>query len=74
MSAGGPQTKSGLGDAFFALLIAIFASASIHRIAITICILFSGIFLFFLNGISQTHYSSNSNNLSGQIVNDKKKK
>lgn len=71
MNSGGSQLKSGLGEATIALIVAICASASIHRIAITICILFSAIFLFFLQGISKTRYSLPSNT---QVVNEKKKK
>ena len=58
MAQFGPATKSGLFDCFVALLVAIIASAAVHRIAITICVLFSAVFLFFLIGISQKRYGT----------------
>ena len=58
MSQFGTASKSGLFDCFIALIIAIIASAAIHRIAITLTILFSAVILFFLVGISQKHYDN----------------
>ncbi|KAI1713601.1 keratinocyte-associated protein 2 domain-containing protein [Ditylenchus destructor] len=73
MSNLGPNAKSGLFEASIALLVAIIASASIHRVAITICILFSGVQLFFINGISQTRYQPTPTVPAGHIQEGKRR-
>ncbi|CAK5121378.1 unnamed protein product [Meloidogyne enterolobii] len=60
MAQFGINSKSGLFDCFISLIISIIASALIHRIAITLTILFSGVFLFFLVGISHKYYDLNA--------------
>lgn len=75
MSANGTLSKSGFFDIGLALFIAALASASIHRIAITICILFSGILLFFFNTISHSRYTlSTAAGVIKPSVDDKKRK
>ncbi|KAF7639122.1 hypothetical protein Mgra_00001356 [Meloidogyne graminicola] len=75
MAQFGTSSKSGLFDCFIALLIALISSALIHRIAITLTILFSAIFLFFLVGISHKHYTNiSSSNISGGVTEKKSKK
>jgi uncharacterized membrane protein len=74
MAQFGSATKSGLLDCFGALLIAIIASAAIHRIAITLCVLFSAIFLFFFVGISHKRYDIHHAVGGGGIGTEKRKK
>lgn len=78
MSLNGVVEKSGLFDITISLFIAIISSGSIHRIAITICILFSIILLFFLNNISNNRYTTKhlatSSSSKHAVVSEKKRK
>uniref|UniRef100_A0A915DXS3 Dolichyl-diphosphooligosaccharide--protein glycosyltransferase subunit KCP2 n=1 Tax=Ditylenchus dipsaci TaxID=166011 RepID=A0A915DXS3_9BILA len=74
MANQGPVAKAGLFEAGIALLIAVIASGAIHRVAITICVLFSGVLLFFLNGISHSRYHQTSGPATSAQTQDKKKK
>lgn len=72
--------SSGFSKSYFnfkaaiALVIALIASASVHRIAASICLLFSGVLLFFLTGISQKHYGAASYTVTNVDEKSKKKK
>uniref|UniRef100_A0A914YSP2 Dolichyl-diphosphooligosaccharide--protein glycosyltransferase subunit KCP2 n=1 Tax=Panagrolaimus superbus TaxID=310955 RepID=A0A914YSP2_9BILA len=57
MSSSGSHVKSGLGEVIFALLIGIFASASIHRVSVTICLLASGVLLYVATIVSHERYN-----------------
>ncbi|CAG9536586.1 unnamed protein product [Cercopithifilaria johnstoni] len=57
MSSVGEQVKAGLTEIFLCLFVAVIASAAIHRVAVTVCMLFSAFLLFLLTGISQTRYT-----------------
>jgi hypothetical protein len=52
------------------LLIAVFACATVHRVAVTTCLLFSALALYVLNGISQSRYASHTTNVN--VVKKKK--
>uniref|UniRef100_A0A183CMB5 Dolichyl-diphosphooligosaccharide--protein glycosyltransferase subunit KCP2 n=1 Tax=Globodera pallida TaxID=36090 RepID=A0A183CMB5_GLOPA len=56
MANAGPSAKCGLFECGVALFFGVLSSASIHRISITICVLFSVVLLFFLTGISHKRY------------------
>uniref|UniRef100_A0A914GYU8 Dolichyl-diphosphooligosaccharide--protein glycosyltransferase subunit KCP2 n=1 Tax=Globodera rostochiensis TaxID=31243 RepID=A0A914GYU8_GLORO len=56
MANAGPSAKCGLFECGVALFFGVLSSASIHRISITICVLFSAVLLFFLTGISHKRY------------------
>ncbi|VDK73556.1 unnamed protein product [Litomosoides sigmodontis] len=58
MTSVGEQVKAGLAEVFLCLFVAVVASATIHRVAITVCMLFSAFLLFLLTGISQTRYAT----------------
>ncbi|KAE9553078.1 hypothetical protein FO519_003711 [Halicephalobus sp. NKZ332] len=57
MSNAGVNAKSGLGEVIFALFIGVLSAGMIHRIAITICVIFSGVLLYLVNIVSQQHYN-----------------
>uniref|UniRef100_A0A914XEY1 Dolichyl-diphosphooligosaccharide--protein glycosyltransferase subunit KCP2 n=1 Tax=Plectus sambesii TaxID=2011161 RepID=A0A914XEY1_9BILA len=54
----GDNFKAGLiPEVAVALMVAVFASASVHRVCVTVCIMFSLGFLYVMNGISNAKYS-----------------
>lgn len=57
MTTGGTAAKSGLSEVGFALFVGIISSAMIHRVAITICVIFSGCLLYFANVVSHQRYN-----------------
>ncbi|KAL3993675.1 Keratinocyte-associated protein 2 family protein [Acanthocheilonema viteae] len=71
MSSIGEQVKAGLTEVFLCLFVALIASATIHRVAITVCLLCSAFLLFLLTGISQTKYTTT---VVQQFVQQRKKK
>uniref|UniRef100_A0AAF5Q4V6 Dolichyl-diphosphooligosaccharide--protein glycosyltransferase subunit KCP2 n=1 Tax=Wuchereria bancrofti TaxID=6293 RepID=A0AAF5Q4V6_WUCBA len=71
MSSIGEQVKVGLTEVFVCLTIALIASATIHRVAITVCLLFSIFLLFLLTGISQTRYTTT---VMQQVTQQRKKR
>ncbi|KAL3090812.1 hypothetical protein niasHS_007187 [Heterodera schachtii] len=58
MASAGASAKCGLFECAFALFVGCLSSASIHRISITLCVLFSAVLLFFLTGISHKRYGT----------------
>ncbi|KAH7713305.1 keratinocyte associated protein 2 [Aphelenchoides avenae] len=58
MASVGSQEKSGLNEVLIALVIAVIASGAIHRVSITVCVLFSVALLFFVNEVSQARYGA----------------
>uniref|UniRef100_A0AC34QAW8 Dolichyl-diphosphooligosaccharide--protein glycosyltransferase subunit KCP2 n=1 Tax=Panagrolaimus sp. JU765 TaxID=591449 RepID=A0AC34QAW8_9BILA len=56
MANNGTNTKAGLVEVIFALFVGMVAAGMIHRVAITLTLLFSGIILYMLNLISQQRY------------------
>ncbi|KAM3720132.1 Protein KRTCAP2 [Dirofilaria immitis] len=71
MSSIGEQAKTGLTEALLCLVIAVIVSATIHRVAITVCLLLSIFLLFLLTGISQTRYTTT---VVQQVTQQRKKK
>ncbi|EFO26076.1 keratinocyte associated protein 2 [Loa loa] len=71
MSSISEQVKAGLTEVFLCLVVAVIASATIHRVAITVCLLFSAFLLFLLTGISQTRYTTT---VVQNVVQQRKKK
>lgn len=67
------SAKSGLFDISMALFFAVFTSGLIHRIATVICILFSGILLFFLKNVSNNRYTSPVSSSNYSSINKKRK-
>uniref|UniRef100_A0A914R5V3 Dolichyl-diphosphooligosaccharide--protein glycosyltransferase subunit KCP2 n=1 Tax=Panagrolaimus davidi TaxID=227884 RepID=A0A914R5V3_9BILA len=57
MSSAGSHVKSGLTEVLIALLIGIVASASIHRVSVTICLLASGVLLYLATLVSHERYN-----------------
>uniref|UniRef100_A0A914C6F3 Dolichyl-diphosphooligosaccharide--protein glycosyltransferase subunit KCP2 n=1 Tax=Acrobeloides nanus TaxID=290746 RepID=A0A914C6F3_9BILA len=68
-----PHSKSGLFEVGIGLVVAVITAASIHRIAITMCLLFSGVLLFFVNSISQGRYSAAAQTAQQSVASKKKK-
>jgi hypothetical protein len=68
-----PYSKSGLFEVGIGLVVAVITAASIHRIAITMCLLFSGVLLFFVNSISQARYSAAAQTAQQSVAGKKKK-
>ena len=67
------QTK--LPEALFCLIIAVMASASVHRVAASTCVLFSAAMLYSMNSISnQTHGGEKSVAEPGKSEKSKKRK
>uniref|UniRef100_A0A914QP90 Dolichyl-diphosphooligosaccharide--protein glycosyltransferase subunit KCP2 n=1 Tax=Panagrolaimus davidi TaxID=227884 RepID=A0A914QP90_9BILA len=57
MSSADSHVKSGLTEVLIALLIGIVASASIHRVSFTICLLASGVLLYLDTFVSHERYN-----------------
>uniref|UniRef100_A0A914P2H1 Dolichyl-diphosphooligosaccharide--protein glycosyltransferase subunit KCP2 n=1 Tax=Panagrolaimus davidi TaxID=227884 RepID=A0A914P2H1_9BILA len=57
MSSASSHVKSGLTEVLIALLIGIVASASIHRVSVTICLLASGVLLYHATFVSHERYN-----------------
>ena len=67
------QTK--LPEALFCLIIAVMASASVHRVSASTCVLFSAAMLYSMNSISnQTHGGEKSVAEPGKSEKSKKRK
>uniref|UniRef100_A0A0N5AEQ7 Dolichyl-diphosphooligosaccharide--protein glycosyltransferase subunit KCP2 n=1 Tax=Syphacia muris TaxID=451379 RepID=A0A0N5AEQ7_9BILA len=56
MASSGTQAKAGISEVTIALIISLIISATIHRVAFTVCFLFSALFLYLIADISQARY------------------
>ncbi|KAL7028488.1 hypothetical protein ACKWTF_005862 [Chironomus riparius] len=61
-------------EVFICLLTACFACSTVHRVAVTTCILFSFIALYYLNAISQKFHTSATIMAQDVSLSKKKKK
>ncbi|MFH4978390.1 hypothetical protein AB6A40_005099 [Gnathostoma spinigerum] len=58
MSSISPSVKAGLVEVSAALIVAMIVSSTIHRVAVTVCLLFSMIWLFYIMSISESVYGT----------------